>query len=126
MKKFQYLFPFTVVLFLSIGSVAESAGPVTAGSCNNRAGGFCNEFTGPSYKAANVEKSCTKQKMAFLAGACPAEGRVGSCIVYKGRNDESSYRYYGSFPGYGVKPKAGVVAEAEKQCSMLKGAWSPN
>jgi len=114
------------VFSFSSWSVAASANSTIAGSCNNTAGGFCNEFTGSSYKAARVEKSCYRQNMAFLAGACPTKERVGSCLVYKGKNSESIYRYYNTFPGFGIKPKGGVAAEAEKQCAKLKGEWTPN
>ena len=89
-------------------------------------GGFCNEFTGSSYKAERVKRTCKGQGGTFLAGACPTEGRVGTCRVYKGRNDESLYRYYKNFPGFGVKPKGGVAAAAESQCAKLKGTWTPN
>ena len=106
---------------------AGVATPATiAGSCNNPASGFCNEFTGSSYKAERVKRSCKGQGGAFLAVACPTEGRVGTCLVNKGRNDESLYRYYKNFPGFGVKPKGGVAAAAESQCSKLKGEWTPN
>ena len=38
---------------------AGVAMPATlAGSCNNPASGFCNEFTGSSYKAAGVQRAC--------------------------------------------------------------------
>ncbi|MEK6696588.1 MAG: hypothetical protein AABY98_05450 [Candidatus Deferrimicrobiota bacterium] len=106
---------------------ASVATPATiAGSCNNPASGFCNEFTGSSYKAARVKRACKGQGVVFLAGACPTEGRVGTCLVYKGRNDESRYRYYTNFPGFGTKPKGGVAAAAESQCAKLKGEWTPN
>ena len=97
-----------------------------AGSCSNPASGFCNEFTGSSYRAERVKRTCKGQGGTFLAGACPTEGRVGTCLVNKGRNDESLYRYYKNFPGFGVKPKGGVAAAAESQCSKLKGEWTPN
>lgn len=126
MNKIYYLSALVAVLSLSIGNAAKSASPKVAGSCNNPASGFCNEFTGSAYKAANVEKSCKKQKLAFLAGACPTEGRVGSCLVYKGKNSESVYRYYTNFPGYGIKPKGGAAAEAQQQCAKMKGEWAPN
>jgi hypothetical protein len=105
---------------------SASFGGDGAGSCNNPASGFCNEFTGSSYKTERVQRTCKGQGGVFLAGACPAEGRVGACLVYKGRNDESLYRYYKNFPGFGVKPKGGVAAAAESQCADLKGAWTPN
>ncbi|MBA3006661.1 MAG: hypothetical protein KJ900_08565 [Proteobacteria bacterium] len=107
-------------------SFAGSPNAIIAGSCNNTASGFCNEFNGSSYKATNVEKSCTRQKMTFLAGTCPTEGRVGSCLMYKGKDNESYFRYYASFPGFGIKPKGGVAAAAEKQCFQMKGEWIPN
>ena len=97
-----------------------------AGSCNNAASGFCNELTGSAYKAGSVQRVCDGQKMVFLAGACPTEGRVGSCLVYKGKNTESHYRYYTKFPGLGITPKGGVAAAAESQCTRLKGEWTPN
>lgn len=121
-----YVSVLIAVLSLSSSNVAECAAPVFAGSCNNTASGFCNEFTGYSYKAANVERSCKRQKMTFLTGACPTAGRVGSCVMYKGKNNESYYRYYTGFPGFGIKPKGGVAAEAEKQCANMKGLWIPN
>jgi len=126
MQASYYVSAIVAVLSFSIWNIAESANAVTAGSCNNTASGFCNDFTGSSYKAANVERSCNKQKLTFLAGACPTEKRVGSCVMYKGKNSESYYRYYTSFPGFGIKPKGGVAAEAEKQCAKMKGQWVPN
>ena len=126
MRTLYYLSAMVTVLSFSSWNIAESANAAIAGSCNNTASGFCNEFTGSSYRAANVERSCNKQKMKFLAGVCPTEKRVGSCVVYKGKNSESTYRYYIGFPGFGVKPKGGVAAEAEKQCANMKGQWIPN
>ena len=110
----------------SSANVSVATPSTIAGSCNNPASGFCNEFTGSSYKAERVKRTCKGQGGTFLAGACPTEGRVGTCRVYKGRNDESLYRYYKNFPGFGVKPKGGVAAAAESQCSKLKGEWTPN
>ena len=111
----------------SSSTIAGVATPsAIAGSCGNPASGFCNEFTGSSYRAERVERTCKRQGGTFLAGACSTEGRVGTCRVYKGRNDESLYRYYKNFPGFGVKPKGGVAAAAESQCSKLKGEWTPN
>ena len=107
-------------------SPSGSTPATVAGSCNNAASGFCNEFTGSSYKAASVQRVCDGQKMKFQAGACPTEGRVGSCLVYKGKKTESRYRYYTNFPGFGVTPKGGVAAAAESQCSKLKGEWTPD
>jgi hypothetical protein len=107
-----------------------SPGPATpapaAGSCHNAAGGFCNEFSGAAYRAERVRRSCEKQKQAFLPGACPTEGRVGACLVLRGKNTESRYLYYAAFPGYGVKPRDGVAAEAARQCTGLKGEWTPS
>jgi len=99
----------------------------TAGSCNNATSGFCNEFTGSSYKIERVKKSCKEgQGVMYLVGSCPTEKRVGTCIVYKGKNTESNYRYYSNFPGYGIKPVGGVAVAAETQCTKLKGEWIPN
>lgn len=95
------------------------------GSCNNVASGFCNEFTGASYTTQAVQRSCEKQKTVFIAGACPVENRVGSCLVYAGQIYESSYRYYANFPGtHTTKEK--TTAAATEQCTSLKGAWNPN
>jgi len=126
MQILYYVSVLVAVLSFSSWNVAECANSVIAGSCNNTASGFCNEFTGSSYKAVNVEKSCKRQKTTYLAGACSTQGRVGSCLMYKGKNNESYYRYYTSFPGFGIKPKGGVAAEAEKQCTKMKGKWIPN
>ena len=105
---------------------AAGAEPATmAGSCRNAAGGFCNEFTGASFKPASVQRACRGQKVAYLAGACPAAERVGSCLLNGGKNTESRYRYYTGFPGHGVRAKGGVAAEAERQCARLKGEWTP-
>ena len=110
------------------GSSAGAGSAVAAGlagSCNNVASGFCNEFTGSSYKPASVQRSCEAQKMLFLSGACPAEGRVGTCLVYKGKSTESYYRYYGNFPGAAVS--GGAATAAEGQCGRaLKGEWRPH
>lgn len=114
------------ILFIPCWSFAGSSNAVIAGSCNNIASGFCNEFTGSSYKAANAEKSCKKQKMIFLTGACPTDGLVGTCLMYKGKKNEAYYRYYAGFPGYGIKPKGGAVAAAESQCAGMKGEWIIN
>lgn len=100
--------------------------PALAGSCLNSASGFCNEFTGSSYKADRVARSCEQQRMTFLAGECPTGERVGTCLVYKGKDSESYYRYYPRFPGFGMTPAAGVAAEAQRQCTQLQGEWTPN
>jgi len=73
-----------------------------------------------------VKRSCKRQGGAFLTSACPTEGRIGTCRVNNGRNDESLYRYYTNFPGFGVKPKGGATTAAERQCVKLKGEWIPN
>lgn len=98
----------------------------SAGSCNNKSGGFCNEFTGSAYKAEKVQKSCQRQNMTFTADNCPSPKQVGTCVIYQGKNTESQYRYYNNFPGYGIKPKEGVAAAAERQCDKLKGKWIAN
>jgi hypothetical protein len=122
MKNSPYLSLFaSYILFASFNVQAS-----IAGSCNNTAGGFCNEFTGSAYKTEKVQKSCQRQNMTFLAGSCPSTKQVGTCIVYQGKNSESQYHYYNNFPGYGIKPKEGVAGAAERQCGKLKGAWSPN
>ncbi len=104
-------------------SQSPAASTNIAGSRQNEAGGFCVEYTGADYQSARVEKTCTSQKNAFIAGACPAGGRVGTCVVYKGKRSEASYRYYSGFPGYGITPKEGVVVASQDQCGKLKGAW---
>lgn len=106
-------------------SVATPA--TSAGSCNNSASGFCNEFTGSSYKVERVKRSCKEGNgVKYLAGACPTEERIGTCVVYKGKNTESIYRYYKNFPGFGIKPTGGVATAAKNQCTKLKGEWIPN
>lgn len=95
------------------------------GSCNNTLSGFCNEFTGTAYNAAAVQKSCEQQKMTFIAGPCPAESLVGSCLVYKGQSYESSYRYFANFPGTHLTEGTAATA-AERQCTSLMGEWTPN
>lgn len=122
MKKLPYVSLLASALFLASFNVYAAL----VGSCNNTAGGFCNEFNGSAYKADRVEKTCQRQGMKFLSGVCTAKGSVGSCTVYKGTNMESQYRYYNNFPGYGIKPKNGVAAEAARQCNNLKGVWSSN
>jgi hypothetical protein len=127
-----------VAAFLSLASFAGAGSSnstnasvtmaaTTAGSCNNTASGFCNEFTGPSYKSARVKETCKGgQGMMYLSGACPTEGRIGTCLVYKGKSTESKYRYYTNFPGFGIKPAGGVAVAAENQCTKHKGEWTPN
>jgi len=122
MKKLHYVSLLAFVLSLASFNVHATI----AGSCNNTASGFCNEFSGSAYKADKVQTSCQRQGMKFLSGACPTQERVGTCIVYKGKNTESRYRYYNNFPGFGIKPKGGVAAEAKLQCSDLKGEWTSN
>ena len=122
MKKISYFSFFFVVLYWA----SFNAYGAVAGSCNNSAGGFCNEFNGSAYKADKVQKSCQQQGMKFLSGTCPVAERIGTCVVYQGTNSESRYRYYGNFPGYGIKPKNGVSSEAARQCGKLKGVWSVN
>ena len=97
-----------------------------AGSCNNVAMGFCNEFTGSSYDAKSVRRVCESQKNQFLSGTCSTESRVGACLVYKDKKTESNYVYYASFPGIRLRDGATVVTEAAKQCAQLKGEWHPN
>lgn len=106
-------------------SVAAVAGPgSSAGSCNNAPAGFCNEFTGASYKAATAQRSCEAQKMQYLAGGCPTVGQVGTCLVKKGTAAESTYRYYGTFPGMALPGGVTAAASAQMQCSeSLKGEW---
>jgi len=103
-----------------------SSTPALAGSCQNTAGGFCVEYTGADYKAMKMPRICEGQKLVFLTDACPTEGRVGSCLSFKGKNSESTFRYYNGFPGFGVKPVGGVAAAAESQCATLKGEWLAN
>ncbi len=105
------------------GGAASSS---IAGSCNNEPSGFCVEYTGAEYQAPRVQKTCEAQKNTFLAGACPAAGRVGSCLVYAGKHSEARYRYYTGFPGFGVTPPQGVAVAAEEQCRDLKGEWEPS
>jgi hypothetical protein len=105
-------------------TVAESS--AIAGSCNNVSRRFCVEYTGSDYRAMKMQRVCEAQQSAFLTGPCPTAGRVGSCLVRKGENSESYYRYYTGFPGLGVKPTGGVAAAAERQCTMLKGEWIAN
>jgi hypothetical protein len=109
------------------GSSSPTNASITtiAGSCNNAASGFCNEFTGSAYKPAGVERACKRPGVNFLAGACPTDGQIGTCLVLKGQNSESYYRYYASFPGSGITPAGGAAAEAERQCTLsLKGEWT--
>ncbi len=109
----------------STNTAATSSVP--AGSCGNSASGFCNEFTGSSYKVERVKKSCREGNgVKYLAGACPTEGRIGTCTVYKGKNSESKYRYYVNFPGFGIKPAGSAAVAAQNQCTKLKGEWIPN
>ena len=127
----KYHIPTTTAFILSLVTVLmpliSNGGSSTAlvGSCNNISGGFCNEFTGSSYTTKAVQRSCEKQKMVFIGGACPAENRVGSCLVYAGQIYESSYRYYANFPGTHTTREKATTA-ATKQCTSLKGAWKPN
>jgi hypothetical protein len=66
-------------------SYADNSRTTLVGSCSNVSSGFCNEFTGSSYTTKAVQRTCEKNKMVFLSGACPVENRVGSCLVYAGR-----------------------------------------
>lgn len=111
---------------LPVASGADDASPV-AGSCDHPATGNCDEWTGPSWTAAKMERLCASQKGTFRAGGCPAQGQVGACLRGKGKADESRFVYYASYPGYGVKltPEK-VVAAAEQQCTRtMKGIWIP-
>lgn len=95
-----------------------------AGSCNNMSGGFCNEFTGIGYDAKSVEENCNKLKAgSFLAGACPTENLVGTCLMYKGQSTESYYRYYANFPGTPSVTAADAAMYAKDQCKDIKGEW---
>lgn len=126
MNKLKYVTLLAAVLPLASCDGSGTTPAMIVGSCNNAVGGFCNEFTGSSYKAERVQRVCEGQKMTFLAGLCPTKERVGTCIVYKGKNTESQYRYYAGFPGFGITPTGGVAAEAERQCAKLKGEWTLN
>lgn len=106
-------------------SVSSTSARV-AGSCNNAASGFCSDYTGSKYKAETVRQACDQQKIAFGTDACPVAGRVGTCVMNQGKNNESLYRYYTDFPGFGIKPKGGAVTAAEEQCARLKGVWVKN
>lgn len=112
----------------SSGATNVSVTPATptAGGCDNASNGFCNDFSGADYASMNMRRICESQKMVFLAGGCPSERRVGSCLVNKGNKSESYYRYYTGFPGFGIKTEGGSVVAAERQCAKLKGEWSPN
>ena len=109
-----------------LGCSARANSASSAGGCNNAPMGFCNEFTGSSYKAAAVQRSCEAQKLQFVPGACPAEGRVGACLVYKGKDSESNNVYYSNFPGMQHGDLANVTASAAKQCTRMKGELHPN
>lgn len=123
-----------LVLAAQVGGCGERAASASgaaaavpgsfAGSCNNAPAGFCNEFTGASYKAATVQRSCEAQKMQYLSGACPTAGQVGTCVVKKGTATESAYRYYKTFPGMALPGGVTAAASAQSQCTQsLKGEW---
>lgn len=127
------VFAACAVLFTSCGGdekddgtpgAGGTAGGSLAGSCENATGGFCNEFNGSSYKAASVEAICKGETIKFLAGVCPTEGRVGTCVVKKGTPQESKYRYYEKFPGTATATPASAASSAEQQCASLKGEWA--
>lgn len=126
------LFAFTLTIFgaqlAGYSNRAEAADVriPAAGSCNNAQMGFCNEFTGTSYDAKSSRRMCESQKMQYLPASCPSEGRVGSCLVYKGKKTESNYVYYSSYPGTRLRGGATAASAASKQCAQLKGEWRPH
>lgn len=106
-------------------SASTTEPSVTAGSCWNPAGGFCNEFTGTSYTATTTKRICDGQGLRYLPGTCPPEGQLGTCLMYKGLSTESKYHYYTNFPGFRNNTN-GSIAAAKDQCSnLLKGEWVP-
>lgn len=112
------------VVALSVSAVGcgkdskpDAASAAVRGSCNNAAKGFCNEFVGAQFTTDQITMACKAQGVAYTAGSCPTDKLVGSCRVYAGQPMDSTYRYYGGFPG--------GVAAAEKQCKdLLKGQWT--
>lgn len=111
---------------LSVASCggSGSADSIIVGSCETTATGFCIDY-GADFKGATLERLCKSQKGEYSAGVCPAEGRVGSCLVNKGKKSVSTYRYYAGFPGFGVTPEGGAAAAAEEQCvKSIKGEWT--
>ena len=114
----------TVLTMAGCGGGGASNTAVIAGSCNTPANGFCVEY-GAGYKELTLDRLCKSQKGEHSTGACPVEGRAGSCLVKKGEKSASTYRYYAGFPGYGVTPPKGVAAAAKEQCvNSIKGEWS--
>ena len=106
------------------GSGGGSSEAIIVGSCNTTATGFCVDY-GADYKGLTLEKLCKSQKGEYSAGACPVEGRAGSCLVNKGKKTAAIYRYYPAFPGYGVSLGDGVAAAAQEQCEKsIKGEWT--
>lgn len=112
-----------VVLTSCSGGGTSDATAIVA-SCNTPATGICIEY-GPGYKDLTLERLCKSQKGEHSTGACPVEGRAGSCLVKKGEKLAATYRYYPSFPGYGVALGDGVAAVAAEQCvKTVKGEWT--
>jgi len=116
MNRHSHTGTFFMLMLAALLLPSASFGGEAAGGRNDPKNGFCNEFGGSSYKAEGGKQ----------AGGCPTEGRVGTCLVHKGRGNESRYRYYTDFPGFGVKPKGGAAVAAGRQCAKLKGEWTPN
>lgn len=111
----------------SCGGKGDAGGDARiVGSCNTAATGMCIEY-GAGYEGLTLDRLCASQKGVYsAAGACPAEGRAGSCRVER-KKAVSTYRYYAGFPGYGVTLPEGVAAAAEEACvNTIKGAWSAN
>ena len=88
---------------------ASVATPATiAGSCNNPASGFCNEFTGSSYKAARVKRACKGQGVVFLAGACPTEGGSARALCTREGTMNQDIATTRISRGSAPSPKAGL------------------
>lgn len=107
------------------GAELSASNSLSGGSCHVVATGNCMEYTGAAWKGMTMQRLCESQKGVYAAGACPSEGKLGSCLKSKGTKDENRLNYYTSFPGYGVKltPDA-VVKEGQEQCTKtIKGEW---
>lgn len=106
------------------GSGGASSEDLIVGSCNTTATGICIDY-GEKYEGLTLERLCKSQKGEYSAGACPVEGRAGSCLVRKDKKSDATYRYYSGFPGYGVALGDGVAAVAKEQCvNSIKGEWT--
>lgn len=55
----------------------------------------CLEYTGSNWTAKEVQARCSAEGQVFIAGPCPTDGLVFSCVQMAGQPMEAVNRYFG-------------------------------